>query len=137
MEMPPFLTMADAKGNQYGVCIRQDIWLQIQREVVPRIEQIIAPTLPEKPEPVADWEMLKEYWDFDYPPDQMVVCDECGEKTEDWAADDPRKFKLKAATLAGLVNFECQKCKARIVKRHFKDKYKFECKPFVQEKSKP
>lgn len=134
METPPVLELVDGKGAVHGVCIRGDIWDAIKGEVTPLIKAIVQPQEPARPEPLHDWETLLQYWDFAYPPDRIVVCDQCGARSEDWMADDPRKFTLKAATMAGLVNFECQQCKARVVKRHFKDRYKFECRPFIPEK---
>ncbi|MCA1944471.1 MAG: hypothetical protein LDL30_04190 [Desulfovibrio sp.] len=136
MEMPPILTLRDAKHHAYGTVIRQDVWERIKREVLPMIDAILTPEAPD-PEPMEDWEALLQYWDFAYPPDRIALCDCCGARSEDWLADQPRKFVLKAAAFSGLVNFECQQCKARVVKRHFKDKYKFECKPFAERRTAP
>ncbi|WP_144284109.1 hypothetical protein [Megalodesulfovibrio gigas] len=135
MEMPPVLTLRDAKHDAYGTVIRQDIWERIMRDVLPMIDALTTPAAEEAPEPMADWEALLQYWDFAYPPDRVVVCDHCGARSEDWLTDEPRKFTLKAAAFSGLVNFECQQCQARVLKRHFKDKYKFECKPFTVRRS--
>ena len=90
-----------------------------------------SPAAPEQlPEPLADWATLQEFWDFPYPVDTDVVCGQCGSSTSDWQRDEPRKFRLVACNLGGLVRFECQACKARIMKRHFKDKITAETRPF-------
>ncbi|GAB7079462.1 hypothetical protein [Megalodesulfovibrio paquesii] len=135
MELPPVLTLRDTKDEAYGTVIRQDVWERIKREVLPMIHAITEPEEPEPAEPLKDWETLLQYWDFAYPPDRVVTCGNCGVATDDWMADEPRKFKLKAATFSGLVNFECLHCRARILKRHFKDKYKFEFKPFAERRT--
>ena len=88
----------------------------------------------EQPEPIPDWETLKEYWDFSYPVDLDVACEHCGNSTEDWTGDEPRLFRLTSANLAGLVAFKCMKCKAKITKRHFKDKILTECSPYRDSK---
>ncbi|WP_027720589.1 hypothetical protein [Maridesulfovibrio zosterae] len=123
----------DKEGNQIGVLISADLWAQIK----PHIKQFIPSEAPkERPEPIKDWEILKEYWDFPYPVDTDVHCEHCGTRTENWETDTPRKFKLASCNLGGLVSFKCQQCNARIVKKHFKNEITVECTPYIDEKSK-
>jgi len=88
----------------------------------------------EPPEPLKDLELLAQYWDFPYPMPKDVHCTLCNAHTDDWQADEPRKFRLKSATLGGLVNFQCQGCQARILKKHFKKHVDVECRPFIEKK---
>lgn len=121
----------DKNGNLIGALLTAELWTEIK--------PMLADKLPkeepkEKPEPIADWEMLKDFWDFPYPVDTDVKCDECGSQTEDWQKDEPRKFKLRTANLGGLVSFRCCNCKSRISKRHFKDEITSETTPFIDKK---
>jgi tRNA(Ile2) C34 agmatinyltransferase TiaS len=63
-----------------------------------------------------------------------VTCGQCGQHTDDWLADEPRLFRLRTATLGGMVSFKCRQCKARIIKRHFKDKVDVETQPHHETK---
>jgi hypothetical protein len=81
-----------------------------------------------------DWNRLMDFWDFAYEVDMDVTCELCGNSTQDWLADDPRKFRLKAANIGGLTCFECLSCKARVTKQHFKDKISCSCTPFCEKK---
>jgi hypothetical protein len=83
-------------------------------------------------EPLRDWDLLAANWDFRYPLDLHVHCSQCGNSTLNWQKDEPRKFRLKAASLGGLVAFECCSCKARVTKRHFKDGVKTEAIPWQE-----
>jgi len=80
-------------------------------------------------EPLEDWELLKKHWDFKYELTSYVYCENCGNTSYDWESDDPRKFKLSAANLGGLVAFRCLSCGAKVIKRHFKDYIKVEVDP--------
>ncbi|WP_419786201.1 hypothetical protein [Pseudodesulfovibrio sp.] len=124
----------DKDGNPIGALLSAEAWAAVRDDVLAKLGVAEQAAPPEKPEPTRDWESLQEYWDFDYPVDTDVACDECGNSTEDWAADDPRKFRLTAANLAGLVSFQCQNCRAKVVKKHFKDTITTECTPFQDEK---
>ncbi len=122
----------DKDGNIIGALITADMWVKIK----PLIKDFLPEEAPkERPEPIGEWETLKEYWDFPYPVDTDVHCDLCGEETENWETDDPRKFRLMSCNLGGLVSFKCQKCNARIVKKHFKDEITVECRPYIDEKT--
>ncbi|WP_243544640.1 hypothetical protein [Pseudodesulfovibrio tunisiensis] len=123
----------DEHGNLIGALLNAEAWITVKKHVTKELG--CAAPEPEKPEPVADWELLKQYWDFPYPVDMDVTCECCGNQTEDWSADEPRKFRLSSANLAGLVSFTCQTCKAKIVKKHFKDYIKAECSPYQAEKT--
>ena len=123
----------DKDGNKIGVLITADLWSQIK----PHIKQFLPAEAPkERPEPIGEWETLKEYWDFPYPVDTDVHCELCGTRTEDWEKDQPRKFRLMSCNLGGLVSFQCAECKARIVKKHFKDEITVECTAYVEDKTK-
>ncbi|NJB67985.1 hypothetical protein GGQ74_001658 [Desulfobaculum xiamenense] len=124
----------DAKGECLGVWISPELWNRLDSDIMPLVERIYPGCVeePVKPEPIKEWETLKQYWDFPYPIDTMVHCDLCGASTEDWEADEPRVFRLKSANLGGLATFECQHCKALVTKRHFKDKITFEFKAAVK-----
>ncbi len=122
----------DKDSNFLGTFISHELWLEVRSEIMPVLEGHLAPDdRGEKPvaEPLQDWEVLKKYWDFKYPVDTDVHCSLCGNETENWQEDDPRKFLLKAASLGGLVSFECRQCGARVTKRHFKDQINVTAQP--------
>lgn len=117
-------------GDLHAVMLSAQAWQAILTTADPLLQKTFGgKAVEERPEPIQDWNTLLEYWDFAYPPDYKVECAECGATTENWQEDEPRKFRMKAANLSGLVNFQCQQCKARILKRHFKDHVSFECRP--------
>ncbi len=125
----------DKDGNLIGALLSAEAWKVVKNDVFSKLG-LKDTTLPKvNPEPTKDWETLQEYWDFSYPVDTDVACEHCGNATDDWAVDDPRKFRLTAANLAGLVAFQCQNCQAKIVKKHFKDTILTECTPFRDEKA--
>jgi len=126
----------DKDGNLIGALISGEAWKYIRTEVLASLGVEEAPEPEQITEPTSDWEMLKEYWDFSYPVDTDVTCEHCGNSTEDWAADDPRKFRLSSANLAGLVAFQCLSCQSKITKKHFKDTILVECTPFQDDKIK-
>ncbi len=122
----------DKHGNLIGCLLSADAWAAAR----PHVHKLLnmEPEPVQRPEPIADWDMLKEYWDFPYSVDTDVHCENCGVRTEDWQKDDPRKFRLSSANLAGLVSFTCQQCQSKIIKKHFKDEITSETIPF-QEKN--
>ena len=124
----------DKDGNLIGCLLSAEAWNHIKNDVSDKLG--IQPTEPEPiiSEPIHEWETLKEYWDFDYPVDMDVHCSECGSNTEDWSADEPRRFYLTSANLAGLVSFNCVQCKSKILKKHFKDEIVTECTPYQENK---
>ncbi|WP_461210818.1 hypothetical protein [Desulfocurvus sp. DL9XJH121] len=130
----PYTLLFDDQGAFAGVYISPALWEQITDQILPILRAAAGhvPAEPELQEPLDDWNTLLEYWDFPYPPDKGVSCKNCGASTDDWQADDPRRFRLRSATFGGLVSFQCQACKARIIKRHFKDGVKSETTPFVE-----
>lgn len=123
------------RGNLLGVYISAEVWLKHQTS----LEAVLfagspgahAAPAPEPREPMSDWEQFLSFWDFNYPVEKVVKCDHCGESTQDWTADDPRKFVLKAASLGGLVAFQCANCSYRVSKKHFKDHICYECTPYT------
>lgn len=125
--MEKLTELYDKDGNLLGVVLSAEAWDAVRDQVEKALGLHVAP---EVPEPLADWETLKQYWDFGYPVDTDVACTECGASTADWARDEPRKFRLTAATLGGLVTFRCQCCQAKILKKHFKKHITTEVFPF-------
>jgi len=124
----------DKDGNLIGALLSAEAWTAVRNDVLASLGLAEQSAPPEKPEPLGDWETLQQYWDYTYPVDTDVTCSVCGNATDDWAADDPRKFRLTAANLAGLVSFQCQKCRAKVVKKHFDNTITTESTPFQEEK---
>lgn len=118
----------DKAGNPIGCLVSAEAWAAIKPAALKALG--IQEAREERPEPIADWETLKEYWDFPYPVDTDVHCEQCGASTQNWENDTPRKFRLSSANLAGLVAFSCQQCKSKITKKHFKDTITVETKPY-------
>jgi len=133
-DTPAILYLFDESETLRGVQLSAEVWEKVEHLVRPHLPSATPVEEPEPPEPLQDWETLTQYWDFKYPHDYDVACGACGQSTEDWRADDPRKFRLRNATLGGLVTFQCAACKARIMKRHFKDQIKTETQPFREQK---
>lgn len=127
----------DKDGNIIGALLSAEAWNHVKKDVLKLcgLEET-APVVETIKEPTSDLEMLHEYWDFNYPVDTDVHCELCGNTTEDWAADDPRRFHLTSANLAGLVSFKCVKCQAKVTKKHFKDEIVTECTPYQTDKIK-
>ncbi len=124
----------DKDGKLIGCLLSAEAWNHVKAEILSSLGIENKTPEAEITEPVADWETLKEYWDFAYPVDTDVACENCGNATEDWTQDTPRRFYLTAANLAGLVSFSCTSCKAKIVKKHFKDEIITECTPYQDAK---
>lgn len=124
-----FKKLYDEKGNLHGVYISPELWGLVEKSVMPVIEKIFPQQKKARPEPIGDWNTLKDYWDFKYPVDTTVKCDICGSATENWETDNPRLFRLMACNLGGQVRFECLGCHARIMKRHFKSHIDVACSP--------
>lgn len=121
----------DSEGNLIGCLMSSEAWTVVKSNVLSQLGlKEKAPVTPDIPEPISDWETLKDYWDYPYPVDTDVECENCGNNTPDWASDEPRRFHLTSANLAGLVSFRCVQCQAKIVKKHFKDDIRTECTPF-------
>ncbi len=121
-----FTHLYSQSGDFLGVFIAASTWDQVRKVLEPVMCNNKGQNA-EKPEPLCDWNALKEYWDFKYPVNTEVSCQTCSCCTEDWEADAPRKFKLKAANIGGLVRFECMHCHSIIIKRHFKDRIQVQC----------
>ncbi len=124
----------DKDGNLIGCLLSAEAWNHVKGEIMHSLgleEKAPAATISE---PISDWETLQQYWDYPYPVDTDVHCENCGNQTDDWAIDNPRKFYLTAANLAGLVSFSCVQCNAKVVKKHFKDEIRTECTPFQDKK---
>jgi len=62
----------DKNGNLIGALLTADLWAKVKPMVKDLLPQE-AP--PERPEPIGEWETLKEYWDFPYPVDTDVHCE--------------------------------------------------------------
>ncbi len=119
------------QGKLISVCISAQIWLKHQDQ----LESILFQGLSEpgddkpsaRPEPMNEWKNFLSFWDFNYPIEKKVVCKGCGNLTEDWTSDSPRKFSLRTANISGLVAFVCLQCQSRVTKKHFKDHILYEC----------
>lgn len=124
-------TLFSGTGQTVGVFIPSRLWAEVEADVLPYVhrawERLQGPQ--EMAEPRDDWDLLVANWDFNYPVEMQVDCGHCGQSTPNWQEDVPRRFRLKAASLGGLVAFECQACKSRVTKRYFKDQVKVETTP--------
>lgn len=137
-EIKHFQPLYDEQRNLLGVLLSPALWKKGENQLSPVLDKLLAELEPraeaQQTEPLKDWELLAQYWDFQYPMPKDVHCTLCDTRTDDWQADEPRKFRLKSATLGGLVNFQCQGCRARIIKKHFKKNVDVECRPFIDKK---
>ncbi|MGE4556009.1 MAG: hypothetical protein AB7D07_04210 [Desulfovibrionaceae bacterium] len=141
----PIKLLYNEDGSLCAALLHPDLWSILQPEVLKILNEkglalkSSAPQAPsssrptQRSEPISDWEELTAYWDFSYPVDYDVSCEHCGAHTDNWQQDNPRTFCLSAANLGGLVSFECQRCGARIVKKHFEDVIATECTPPQQQ----
>lgn len=120
--------VVDAKGKPEGVFIEEEMWQHVCQHVLSVVEKLY-PSEDLFVEPMGDLQLLEKYWDLRYELPTDVACETCGATTEDWKADEPRKFMLRAANMGGLLAFQCVSCKSRITKRHFKDKVTVTCTP--------
>lgn len=131
-----FLPMYDKDRKLIGIFLSPALWAKAEAALSPAIDRVLEELNPalkkEDVEPMKDWENLAQYWDFQYPMPFDVHCEHCGNDSQNWKKDDPRKFTLRSATIGGLVNFECQKCNSRILKKHFKKHVDVECRPFIK-----
>jgi len=129
----PIVPLYTDSGKLYGVLLCPEAWALVKDDVEQKLGIAGASPKPtQKPEPMEDWNTLCKYWDFRYPFTAAVTCEVCGNASEDWVHDEPRKFVLKAANLGGLAKFQCCQCRAAVIKRHFKDTIKCECIPFCE-----
>jgi len=135
-EKTHFQPVYDQDKNILGIWISPQLWAKVESAVSDTFDKAIEELSPqpkkELAETMKDWDLLAQYWDWPYPMPMDVLCDHCGAQTPDWQKDEPRKFRLCSATLAGLVNFECLGCRARIIKKHFKKHVDVECRPFLE-----
>ena len=141
--MPPIsshlLELFDAAGTPRGLLLSPELWAAVADQVrpillkaLPHVDPAYRPEPEERPEPMDEWDTLLAYWDFAYPPSRDVTCEHCGNTTSDWTQDTPRKFRLRAANLGGQVTFQCQACRALVLKKHFKKHVAVECRPYVE-----
>ncbi len=131
-----FQPLYDEKQRLLGVVISPELWMAVEKKVNPIFDAALASLTgqemkkaEEPPEPMKNFEQFKEYWDFPYELPYDVHCDHCGQKSENWLEDDPRKFRLRNANLGGLLCFTCMQCNASIAKKHFKKHVAVECSP--------
>lgn len=122
--------VVDAQGQPQGVFLDEEMWQHVCKHVLAALEKLY-PSEQQWVEPMADYDLLVKYWDFRYDLPTDVHCETCGASTEDWTADQPRKFILRAANMAGLLSFQCTACSSRVTKRHFKDKVTVTCTPHL------
>lgn len=130
-----FQELFDSKGEPLGAFLGPEAWALVREAVLAQYAPSDPAAEPAAAEPMQDWLDLVQYWDFTYPVDHDVACPLCGNSTQAWELDEPRKFLLTAANLGGLVAFRCLGCQAKVIKRHFKDTIKVEAKPYQDEKS--
>ncbi|MDR0239336.1 MAG: hypothetical protein LBI88_03770 [Deltaproteobacteria bacterium] len=124
--MQDIVYLYDAKGTLIGVQLSPALWECAK----PHILAVQKPlSVVETPEPFDAWEEFKQYWDFKYPICANVECLHCGTRCEDWEHDPARQFRLRTATLGGLLVFRCTVCGASIRKKHFKYHMVFEMTP--------
>lgn len=120
--------LVDAQGAPQGVVVDEELWAQVRDHVLGTLARL-CPSERVVAEPMADYALLEKYWDFRYELPTDVTCEACGASSPNWQDDEPRKFTLCAANMGGLLGFRCEACKARITKRHFKDKVTVTCTP--------
>lgn len=127
-----FHTLYTTDGTFLGTFISHALWEEVQEQALPLLEKACAavaePATPPR-EPLEAWEELLECWDFPYPVNTEVHCDMCDQTSTAWEKDTPRKFYLTSCNIGGLVTFVCTACKARVIKRHFKDMIQTETVP--------
>jgi hypothetical protein len=122
-----FRLLYDARGDLYSVMLSAALWERGHHRLEATIHSILEVMEPSvRPEPLAEWEDFKTYWDFQYPACMKVVCGNCKTQTENWLSDPAKPFRLKSAQLGGLVVFHCNTCGATVRKKHFKDHICFE-----------
>ena len=132
-DIPGFQEIFDAQGQSLGAILGPEVWAEVREDIFARFA--VPQAEPEKPEPLDDWHFLVQHWDFKYPVHLDVACPLCGNESADWEHDEPRKFRLTAANMGGLVSFRCLSCQARIIKRHFFDEVTADAVPYAPEKS--
>jgi len=130
--MRDILYLYDAKGALCCVQLSPKLWERAKHHVLKAQE---ARAAVETPEPLDAWEEFKTYWDFKYPFCADVECPHCGARCDDWEHDPARRFRLRTASLGGLLVFRCTVCGASIRKKHFKDHMVFEMTPPVSQAS--
>ena len=125
-----FLPLYDAEGNLHAVLLSAELWRRGAKRLQPLVDSLLESMQPvEQPEPLDEWEMFRQYWDFQYPYNAEVECPHCGVKTPDWTADPAKPFRLRSAQLGGLAVFTCSACGATVRKKHFKDHICYEASP--------
>ena len=107
------------KGEILSVVVPYELWQRLEPAAQKLLSDDTHPLL--KPEPIAEFEMLMQYWDFRYPYSPAVSCPACGASTDDWRNDPDHPFWLTSANLGGLLVFHCQHCGASVRQKHFTD----------------
>ena len=114
-----------AKGDILSVVVPYALWQRLEPEAQKLMSVEDQPK--RKPEPLADFDTLMEYWSFRYPYSPAVTCPSCGTSTEDWRNDPSHPFWLHNASLGGLLVFHCDHCGATVRQKHFTDHVAVEC----------
>lgn len=122
--------VVDAQGQPQGVLLEEEMWQHVCKHVLALLDKLYPSEQP-LVEPMSDYDLLVKYWDLRYDLPTDVSCEICGSSSANWQADEPRTFILRAANMGGLLSFQCVFCKARVTKRHFKDKVTVTCIPQV------
>ncbi len=116
-------------GHCQSVQLSMELWELVQAQVEKAAAKLLKPLDPfDLPQPLSALEDLKTYWDFTYPYEGHVHCDECFASTDDWENDPAHPFHLTNANIGGLLVFLCR-CGATVRKKHFHRKVVFECSP--------
>ena len=130
-DAPAFQEIFDKSGQPLGALLGPEAWELVRQTV---LDHFGPKQVAEKPEPIEGWRELLAFWDFNYPVDLDCNCPICGNMTDDWQQDEPRKFRLTAANLGGLVTFRCMGCQAKVTKLHFKNEIKVKAIAFQDER---
>lgn len=129
MSTPHLLFVRDAGGVLRGVQLSPELWERVGASVRAAADAMEADGR-EAAEPLEDFRVLMQHWDFRYPYDPGVSCPCCGASTADWREDPAHPFQLHTANIGGLLVFHCRKCRATIRQKHFRDHRALEHTPW-------
>ena len=123
------LYLVTHEGHCQSVQLSMELWAVVEKQVLSAVEKLTADEDPfSKEQPLDKLAELKTYWDFHYPYEAHVHCDNCHASTDSWEDDPLHPFHLTNANFAGLLVFRCR-CGATVRKKHFHKKSVLECSP--------
>lgn len=125
MATPHLMFVRDAGGGLHGVLLSPELWERAASSLRAASDALEAESR-EVGEPLDDFRLFLEYWDFRYPYDPAVSCPHCGASAEDWRTESGHPFLLTTASLGGLLVFRCRRCRTTIRQKHFRDHVAFE-----------